>query len=239
MRLTSRAVQLLAAAALPLALAACSAGSSDSGSSNDSTASAAKASKDPNAGLMTGSRLRKALAPASFFAPGFTEDTSGTRDSGTTYAPPAKAKAAAKPDCGKLSGTSWIGITGATGVSFAQNDYLNKNTSEEVGQEIDVFRGSAATDVLQDLQKSATACNGFQDEQTHSKVNVAGARTKGLGDDAYTITLTDSAWENGTTLMATRVGTSLVTVISTDGKDNGAATAMKLSQQVAANLKKA
>jgi hypothetical protein len=238
MRLTSRAVKLLAAAALPLALAACSAGSSDS-ADNSTAASAAKPSKDPNAGLMTGTQLKKALAPASFFATGFTEDTSGTRDSGDTYQPPAKPKAAAKPDCGKLSGTSWIGITGATGVSFAQNDYISKNTSEEVAQEIDVFRGTAASDVVKGLQKAAASCNGFADSQTHTKVKVAGATTPGLGDEAYTITLTDSAWQNGTTLIATRVGTNLVTVMSTDGHDDGAATAKKLAQQVAAHLKPA
>lgn len=240
MRLTSRVVKLLAAAALPLALAACSSGSADSSHSSDNAkAAAAKPSKDPNAGLMTGTQLKKALAPASFFAPGFSEETSATRDTGDTYQPPAKAKSGAKPDCGNLGSTGWIGVSGVDGVSFAQNDYVNKNTSQEIAQEIDVYRGSTASDVVKGLQKTVAACNGFADAQTHTKVQVAGAATQGLGDEAYTITLTDSAWQNGTTLVATRVGTNLVTVMSTDGQDNGAATAKKLSQQVAAHLKPA
>jgi hypothetical protein len=35
-----------------------------------------------------------------------------------------------------------------------------------------------------------------------------------------------------------RVGTNLVTVLSTDGHDNGAATAKKLTAQIVANLQK-
>jgi len=232
MRLLSPTVKLLAAATLPLALAACSSGSSGSSTS----VSPAKATKDPDAGLMTGTQLKKALAPASFFASGFAADPSTTRDSGGTYAAPAAA-GVTKPDCTKLGGTGWIDITGTTGVSFAQNDYVNKDTSEDIGQEIDVFRGTTATSVLSSLEKIITECPSYSDSSTHSTVKVLGKSTTGLGDAAYTITSTDTAWTNGTTLIAARVGTALVTVMSTDGHDNGAATAQKLTAQIVASLK--
>jgi hypothetical protein len=67
---------------------------------------------------------------------------------------------------------------------------------------------------------------------------VTGQTASGLGDAAYTVTLTDSAWTNGTTLIAARVGTNVVTVMSTDGHDNGAATAKKLTQQIVGALQK-
>ncbi|MFI5815284.1 hypothetical protein ACIA7S_30620 [Streptomyces sp. NPDC051643] len=102
---------LLAVAVLPLALAACSSGTSDHPS-----AAPTKAAKDPDAGLLTGARLKKALAPASFFASGFAVDPDGARDSGATYTAPS-ASAAAKPDCSLLGGTSWIAVTGVSGVS--------------------------------------------------------------------------------------------------------------------------
>ncbi|GHD95739.1 hypothetical protein [Streptomyces naganishii] len=233
MRLPSRAARALALAALPLALAACGS-SGSSGQSGDAKSSAAP-SKDPNAGLLTGAQLKKALAPASFFHPGFAVDPSAARDSGDTYAPPSTAPAA-KPDCAKLDGTGWIGITGVTGVSFAQNDYVNKNTSEDIGQEIDAYRGTTAADVLKAVEKTAGACHGFTDSQTHSRVKVTGRAVSGLGDGAYTLTLTDPAWENGTTLIAARSGTDVVSVLSTDGHDNGAATARKLAERLVGAL---
>lgn len=233
MRHPSRSAKaLLAAAVLPLALAACSSGTTVQSSSATTT----KAPKDPNAGLLTGAQLKKALAPASFFAAGFAVDPSGERDSGTAYVAPSSSPAP-KPDCSLLQGTSWIAITGDSGVSFAQNDYVSKNTSEDIAQEVDTYRGTTSTTVLKELETAATACATFTDSQTHSKVKTTGATTPGLGDGAYTITLTSSAWENGTTLIAVRTGTDVVSVLSTDGHDNGAATAKKLAAQIVTSLK--
>lgn len=111
MRHPSRAAKaLIAAALLPLALTACSSATGTSAPS----ATAKKPSKDPNAGLLTGAQLKKALAPASFFAAGFAVDPKGARDSGTTYTAPSSSPAA-KPDCTLLGGTSWISITGDSG----------------------------------------------------------------------------------------------------------------------------
>ncbi|MFF3890577.1 hypothetical protein [Streptomyces sp. NPDC001914] len=235
MRHPSRAAKaLLAAAVLPLALTACSSATGTSSSSSSTTAK--KPTKEPNAGLLTGAQLKKALAPASFFADGFAVDPSGARDSGTTYTAPSSAPAA-KPDCTLLGGTSWISITGHEGVSFAQNDYVSKNTTEDIAQEIDTFRGTTAAKVMADLKKAVATCATYTDADTHTKVKVTGADTTGLGDAAYTITLTNSAWQNGTTLIAAQSGTDVVTVLSTDGTDNGAATAKKLTARIVTSLK--
>ncbi|AVV44549.1 hypothetical protein PYK79_36170 [Streptomyces sp. ID05-04B] len=236
MRLPSHAAKVLAVAALPLVLAACS--SATSADSADSPAASTTPSKaaDPNAGLLTGTQLKKALAPASYFPAGFAADVSLARDTGDTYQAPA-TKSAAKPHCADLAATSWISLTGVEGVSFAQNSYINKNTSAELDQEIDVYRGTTGADVLKDLAAVVTACPSYTDSDTHSKVKVTGAATAGLGDEAYTITLTSSAWETGTTLIASRSGTAVVSVLSTDGADNGAASAKKLAQHVLAALK--
>lgn len=234
MRLPSRALKVLAVAALPLALAACSSGSS--GSSSAADAAKTTKPKDPNAGLLTGTQLKKALAPASYFASGFAVDPSVTRDTGDTYRAPA-TKGAAKPNCADLGATGWIDLTGIEGVSFAQTAYIDKNTSAELDQEVDVYRGTASADVMTALAKVVAACPVYTDSDSHTKVKVTGAKTAGLGDDAYTVTLTDSAWESGTTLIATRVGTAVVSVLSTDGHDNGAASAKKLTQQILTSLK--
>ncbi|MFI2642933.1 hypothetical protein [Streptomyces sp. NPDC018610] len=236
MHIPSRAARVLAVAALPLLLAAC--GSSGDSPAASGTAPAKGAPKDPDAGLLTGTRLKQALAPASYFGAGFAVDPSAARDSGDTYAPPSTAPTA-KRDCTRLNGTGWIGITGIDGGSFAQNDYVDKDTSEDIGQEIDAYRGTTAGDVLADLARTAAACTGFPDADTHSKVTVTGRSTPALGDAAYTLTLTDSAWGNGTTLVAARVGTDVVSVMSTAGHDNGAASATKLTRRIVASLREA
>ncbi|MFF7369495.1 hypothetical protein [Streptomyces tricolor] len=236
MRLSSRAATLLAVAALPLALSACSSGSSDSSSDSGASAKPAKA-KNPNAGLLTGTQLKKALAPASAFPAGLTLQSDGASDSGDKFLTPSSRKTA-KPDCTRLLGTSWIQVTGFEGgVSFAQNDYANQDETEAVAQEIDAFQGSTAKTVMKELRSVATECATFTDTDTHAKVKVTGRSTAGLGDEAFTITLTSGTWETGTTLIAARSGNDVVTVLSTAGSDNGAAAAKKVTTRVLGSLK--
>ncbi|MGW4568592.1 hypothetical protein ACWEN3_41670 [Streptomyces sp. NPDC004561] len=235
MRLPSRPVMLIAVAALPLALSACSSGSSDSGTGTGASAKQAE-SKDPNAGLLTGTQLKKALAPASAVPSGLALEADGSADSGGQFLSPSGRKTA-KPDCTRLETTSWIQVSGYKGgVSFAQNDYANK--TQEVAQEIDAFQGTTATEVMKDLRAVAGECATFTDTDAHAKVKVAHSSTSGLGDEAYTMTLTSGHWDNGTTLIAARSGNSVVTVLSTAGSDNGAASAKKVTTTVLAALKK-
>ncbi|MFF1547996.1 hypothetical protein [Streptomyces sp. NPDC058291] len=237
MRLPFRTAQLLAVAALPLALTATACSSDSAGEAATASPTPTKA-KDPNEGLLTGTQLKKALAPASYFAAGFAVDPESTRDTGDTYRAPA-TRSAAKPDCTRFGSTGWIDLSGIEGVSFAQDSYVGKNTSSELDQEVDVYRGTTSTDVMTALTKVVEACPSYPDADTKSKVRITGAATPGLGDDAYTITLTDDAWESGSTLIAVRVGTAVVSVLSTDGADNGAASAKKLAEQVVSSLKTA
>ncbi|MEU9475353.1 hypothetical protein [Streptomyces sp. NPDC048191] len=236
MRLTPRVATLLAVAALPLALTACSSGSaSDTGGASAKPAGA----KDLNAGLPTGTQLKKALAPASAVPAGFTAEADGSSDSGGQFLSPS-ARSTAKPDCTRLESTSWIQVTGYKGgVSFAQNDYVNHDKTEEVAQEVDAFQGGTAATVMKAMQSVAGACATFTDTDAHAKVKLTGTSTAGLGDEAYTMTLTSGAWQNGTTLIAARSGDSVVTVLSTAGADNGAASAKKVTTTVLAALKKA
>jgi len=238
MRLSSRAASLLAvAAALPLALTACSSGSSDSSDTGSSASTKSAKAKDPNAGLVTGTQLKKALAPASEFPAGFALQADNSADSGSQFLDP-EAKSTAKTDCTRLLGTSWIQVTGYKGgVSFAQNDYAVKDQTQDLAQEIDEFQGTTAAAVMKEFASVVTACAAFTDSDTHATVKTAGKSTAGLGDDAYTLTLTSGAWQNGTTLIAARSGSAVVTVMSTAGSDNGAASAKKLTTTVLSRLK--
>ncbi|MER8009304.1 hypothetical protein [Streptomyces sp. NPDC094149] len=237
MRLSPRVATLFAVAALPLALTACSSASSADSSSDTGTSAKPAKAKDLNAGLATGTELKKALAPASAFPAGFTLEADGASDSGGQFLSPS-ARKTGKPDCTKLEATAWLQVTGYEGgVSFAQDDYVNQDKTEEMAQEIDEFQGSTAGAVMKQLQSVAAVCATFTDTDAHAKVKVAGAATSGLGDEAYTMTLTSGAWENGTTLVAARSGNAVVTVLSTAGSDNGAATAKKLTSRLLTSLK--
>ncbi|MEV6947748.1 hypothetical protein AB0N07_38540 [Streptomyces sp. NPDC051172] len=239
MRLSPRVATLFAVAALPLALTACSSGSSsDQGGGASSDKAAAAKAKDPNASLPTGTELKKALAPASAFPAGLTIEADGSSDTGGTLLSPS-AKKSAKPDCTRLEATSWIQVSGYKGgVSFAQNDYASKDKTQEVAQEIDTFQGTTAAAVMKSLQSVAAECATFTDTDAHAKVKLTGKSASGLGDEAYTMRLTSSTWQNGTTLIAARSGNSVVTVLSTAGSDNGAASAKKVTTTVLAALNK-
>ncbi|GHB43592.1 hypothetical protein GCM10010347_11000 [Streptomyces cirratus] len=232
MRQISLAARLFTVAALPLALTACS---TIAPKAAGLAASAAAPVPDPNKGLLTGSQLKTALAPASFFATGFTADPESSRDTGDGYRPPA-ATEVPTPDCTKLDKTAWTEITGITGVSFAQDAYVNKNSSEEFAQEIDVYRGTTATTVLDALGKISKGCPKYTDGDTNAKVAVTEKPLAGVGDGAWAITLTSSAWQGGTTLVAARVGTAVVTVLASSSTDTGMPGATKLTKQLVTSL---
>ncbi|MFF4581483.1 hypothetical protein [Streptomyces sp. NPDC001389] len=246
MRQISPVAALFAVAVLPLALTACSATPKAAPKAAPTTAApkapsaaapaAAPAVDGPNKGLLTGTQLKAALAPASFFAAGFTADPADERDTGPAYRAPATAEVPT-PDCTKLGGTAWTEITGITGVSFAQNAYVNKNTSEEFAQEVDVYQGTTATTVLGALGMLSKACPSYPDEPTHSTVTVTEKPLAGVGDGAWAITETSPAWQGGTTLVAARVGHSVVTVLVSSSTDKGLAGATKLTNQLVGNLK--
>ena len=231
------AATLLTAAALPLALAACTTGSPPAPAPDTAAAppSAAPSPANPNAGLLTGTQLKGLLEPRSYFPRGYARDPAGTRDTGSGYQEPTAA-GVAKPKCGLLGATSWTSITGISGVSFAEDAYIDKASSSEIAQEIDVYRGTASRAVMQKLGAVGTACSWYTDPQTGTRAMVSEQASPRFAEGGYVITVTDSAWRSGTTLVAARAGTAVVTVLSTDGADNGRASAMRLASQLVAVL---
>ena len=224
------------AALLPLAVVGCASGSSAAPTTGPSSSAAAPTSADADAGLPTGTQLRAVLAQPTYFPAGFAQEASATRDTGDTYqqqstTPPAR------PDCTLLGGTGWFTISGISGVSFAQASYVDKATSAEQDEEIFAYSGAAATTELGAVGAIAKTCPTYTDAQTHSPVKVTETASSGLGEAGYTITLTDSAWQSGSTLQASKVGSDIVFVYSTSGPKNGATDATRLSTYVVSKLK--
>ena len=235
MRLLPAAAALLTAAAVPLAAAACTTGSPPAPDKAAGARSAAPSPANPDAGLLTGTQLKGLLEPRSYFPRGYARDPAGTRDTGSGYQEPT-ATSVARPRCGLLGATSWTSITGISGVSFAQNAYVDRVSSSEIAQEIDVYPGTASRAVMHKLGAVATACPWYTDAQTGRRATVGEQASPRFAEGGYVITVTDPAWRSGTTLVAARAGTAVVTVLSTDGADNGHASAMRLASQLMAVL---
>jgi hypothetical protein len=142
----------------------------------------------------------------------------------------------ARPECRLLGATSWTSITGISGVSFAEDAYIDKASSSEIAQEIDVYRGTTSRAVMRKLGAVATGCPRYTDPQTGRRAMVSEQASPRFAEGGYVITVTDPAWRGGTTLVAARAGTAVVTVLSTDGADNGHASAMRLASQLVALL---
>ncbi|MFI1094691.1 hypothetical protein [Streptomyces sp. NPDC020917] len=242
-RRAATAAALCAAAALGLTACQGKGGDSakDSPSAGDTASSASTGAPSATTAaarpLLTGTELTRALAPDAMFPAGFAVDPSATQDTGGDYQATGDTHPA-KPDCAKLQTNAWIAITGLTGVSFTQQDRVDKARTAEIDQEIDVFKGGTAATAMERIGAVGAACPSFLDSDTRSKVTVTEKPLTGIGDGAYVITLTSPRWQSGTTLIAARVGTAVVTVLSGDDSGHdGRVTAEKVARHIAGQLK--
>jgi len=220
-------------AALALLVAACSS-PSPSATSPPSAKMTPSAPANPNAGLPTGTQLKALLAPASWFPRGFKIDPQSSVHTGNNYqstVPPGVRK------CKRLHATGWVQLGNGGAVSFAQNVYFNQNAGQ-YSQEIDVYQGSTAQDVMAKLRQVAARCRTIHDAQTSSTVTVTREAGPRLGDDALTIRLQNPRWLGDLTLEAVRVGHAVATVYFSAARGTGEARATKLAAVLTANLQK-
>jgi hypothetical protein len=232
------------AAALPLLATACSAAPSAGTPTSASSASSAPASSapassaapaNPDAGLLTGTQLEAALQPAATFPDGFTLDPGGSVDTGATFEQASASTGATA--CTRLDGTDWVDLAGPVAVSFAENDYFDRSTSEQFAQEVDAYPGTGAQAVMAGLRKVPVRCPTFPNAQTSSTVTVKLVPGPALGDDALTIILSSPRWRGDIALEAVRVGTSVVTVLHSATSGTGVAMATALARAITAKVK--
>lgn len=233
-------ISFLLLAALSLLVTACSAASSPSASVTmtppATAASAAATTANPDAGLLTGIQLKAALAPAGWFPGGFRIGSTGAVNTGSDYQSPEPP---GPLPCSRLEETSWIDLADVGFVSFAQNDYIDKASSEEYAQEIDVYQGTGARRVMTRLGSLARTCPSFRDDiASGSTVTVARIAPPRLGYQAVALTLADPTWPGGETLEAIRIGTAVITVWFSAERGPGTAQATALARTVLRNLKK-
>ncbi|MCM2428068.1 hypothetical protein [Streptomyces sp. RKAG337] len=234
---------------LPLALTACSSATDSAAgtgpavtattaSSGATTSPATTAPAATDARLLTGDKLRAVLLRGDVLPKGYKANADGTRDSGLDLAPVAKDGAAGA--CGALEQTGWIRVSGIESASFAQGDFLNAKR-EEFTQEVDTFRGSGAVTAMTRIQQAFTRCAHFTDSGSGSPVpvKVKSGPIAGSKGQSIKAVLTSDQWDGGTTLVATRVGNSVITTFyAVQSADLGAAD-VGFTQKIAKNLTRA
>ncbi|MCZ4122887.1 hypothetical protein [Streptomyces sp. H39-S7] len=225
---------------LPLALAACSSGTDSAAGSVSTkpaaTTSPATASPAAKAArLLTGDKLRAVLLRGDVLPKGYRANADATRDSGLELAP--ESEDGAPGACGALEQTGWIRIAGIESAAFAQGDFLNPKR-EEFSQEVDTFRGAGAQTVMTRIQQAFTRCAHFTDSDSGAPVpvKVKSGPIAGSNGQSIKAVLTSDHWEGGTTLIATRVGNSVITTFyAVQSADLGAA-GVAFTEKIAKNL---
>jgi hypothetical protein len=195
----------------------------------------ASPSANPDAGLLAGTQLETLLAPASWFPSGFTVDPNGSADTGANLQP---VRPTGPLPCSRLDAASWVQLGNGGAVSFAQNDYLDAN-NDRYAQEIDLFQGTTAEDVMATIRSAAASCKTFPDPQTSSTVMVALSRGPQLGNEALTITLKDPRWGGETTLEAVRVRSAVISVLVSSASATGQSQAISLASFVTTDVEMA
>ncbi|TJZ59078.1 hypothetical protein FCH28_02770 [Streptomyces piniterrae] len=240
MKLRRALMAVAATATLPFALTACASGDTG-GKPAASGPSAGSTAGDPNAGLLSGTRLKSLLLPVGVLPKGYRADPQGTRDTGKVFEAASSSKAVDLASaCPKLEASAWIETSGVPSASFAQADFVNA-AQEEFNEEVDSFRGTDAKKVMKRLEQVLTHCAHFKDNSggTAAAVTIKTTKVPKVGDETLKAVLSAPEWEGGTTLVATRVGNVVITTFySVQSSDMGAA-GLGLTEKIVARVRHA
>ncbi|MGW2252188.1 hypothetical protein ACWCXH_18590 [Kitasatospora sp. NPDC001660] len=175
--------------------------------------------------LPNGNKLNAVLLPATALPQKLKLDPSGTKSTGNGFNPPVSPSAVpASKACNMLNGTGWINAAGITAASFAQNNYTD-DSQDMFAQELDAYRGNDAQTVMANLKKALTACHTYtvvQNGQNYT-ATVTLQSLPGVGDEALQAVITSPDWTGGSTLVAARVGSVVVTTYDNDQSNTGTA----------------
>ncbi|MBO0824065.1 MAG: hypothetical protein J2P27_09425 [Actinobacteria bacterium] len=234
-------LRLGVAAATASLVAGCSLASSSTSGSSHPPAQATTHSASPSAKMLSGPDLAAILLPASSMPTGYTVDASITRDSGPQLAFDTARPMPASQVCQTFKQTAYIRAAGIATGDFAQSDYLSTDHSQEIAEEIDIFTGTDAQQVMATLWQELGTCSSFSYHSNGTTVSctVTRSRLPGEGDEAIKAVIVSPVFEGGETLVAIRMGSQIITTLdSSRGKDLGSP-AVTYAEQIAQRLRAA
>jgi hypothetical protein len=170
------------------------------------------ASPDPATTARTGTQLKAALS--SDMPTGFSLSDSGTMDTGADLQDEQDGPMKGSSHCADLGATAWIQVSGMSGVSFAQSDYLD-GRNQEIAQEIDSFDSPEhAGRAFSQLKAFMKQCGTFRDPNATSiTYRLEVSSLPGLGDAAVKGVITSSRVEGGVVEVAALNGNDVITVL--------------------------
>lgn len=225
--------------ALPFTLAACSASTAGaSAGATDAPAKAVSSPADPDAGLLKGTQLKKTLLTAAALPKGYSPVKDGTLDTGDMFQEVSNGPAGS---CESFGASAWIQVTGVGPVAFAQGDFTD-SAHDEFNEEADSFRGNTAQTTMTALKKAFARCAVFTETTAgvNARIKITMTKVPGVGDETIKAVMTSPQLVGGTTLVASRVGNTVVTTfydVQTDGQQGAAG--LKLTEKIVANVKAA
>ena len=113
--------------------------------------------------------------------------------------------------CADLGATGWIDVSGMSGVSFAQSDYVDGH-DQEVAQEVDSFDTPAdAARALSQLKAFMSKCKTFTDPSDGTTYHLATSSVNGLGTAAVQGVATSPSVTGGVVEIASVRGNNVIT----------------------------
>jgi hypothetical protein len=226
--------------ALAVTLTGCSSGSDAAPSPGTGTENNGVTPQkfDPNAGLKNGSELKTALITKKDIPAGFKVQPDLTRDSAEGFGPKGKNATPTKASCKHLNTNVWINGAGIDSAAFAQTSFKNSD-GLEIDAEIDAYHDTDAAKVMDNLDKLFKVCAAYKTVTPgagKSTVKVTHKPGPKAGDASTKAVLTSPVWQDGSTLIAVQVDTSVITVLYSSTKAAAAKNAAKYAETMAKRL---
>jgi hypothetical protein len=238
---TRRTVSAALAAGLALAvlLAGCTsdgpaitAGNKPTNGTAQTPGTAEVVESDPDAGLKKGSQLKAALPTAKDAPAGFKVERDMLRDSVDGFAEAVPAAPLKRSSCKELDTSLWTSGSGIESASFAQTSFTDRQ-SNQIYAMIESYRGNDAETAMTNLRKLFRLCARYRTtldgvgRVTVKLVIKAGPK---VGDGSIRAVQTSPELAGGVTLIATRSGNEIVSVLVSAIKNDGGVQGAKLTR---------
>jgi hypothetical protein len=172
---------------------------------------------------------------------GFKVDPSGTLNSASQLPSDSPQPIPASKVCVTFTQTAFIRAAGITANDFAQSDYVDAGRTEEIAEEIDIFTGTDAQTAMTTLWQDFGKCASFSypSNGTTASTRLTRSQLPGVGDFAIKAVLVSPIFRGGTTLVAVRAGSQIITTLYSSGGSDLGSPAVGWAEQIAQRLRAA